>query len=201
MEPSTEPVMQPEWVPESRTQQPSYDARNYLDQAQRFSLVRAHISVFALGSVLLLVVNLLIGSGSVWAGTWIGAWGLIVVMHAVIAGIAGLILQLLADDDDIRPASEVHWSPAETWSTRPVEPVDTWSTPSTSSPPPPTEEPIAASLAHQWKEPPPPPKDDERVSWETAAQVAWLARPTEPGRDDPDPPDAGATPSKPISSG
>lgn len=190
MDPSTEPVMQPEWLPEPRPKEPSYSARDYLDQVQQLSLVRTHISVFALGSVFLLVLNLLAGSASIWATTWIAAWVLIVVMHGIAAGIAGLVLQLLAEDDDIRPASEVRWSPAETWSPPPAESVESWDAPPTQ----PTA-PSATPLSDQWKAPPPPPKDDERVSWKTASQVAWLAQTADTGHDHPGPHDTDAAPS------
>lgn len=194
MDPSTKPVMQPEWLPESRPKQPSYSATDYLDQAQQLSLVRTHISVFALGSVFLLVVNLLVGSASIWATTWIGAWALIVVMHGIVAGIARLVLQLLAEDDDIRPASEVRWSPAETWSPPPAGSVETWNPPPTQPTAPP-----AAPLPDQWKAPPPPPRVDDRVSWKTASQVAWLARPADTGHDHPGPDDTDVPSSTPAS--
>ncbi|HEV2074307.1 MAG TPA: hypothetical protein VGR29_11775 [Thermomicrobiales bacterium] len=199
MDSSTEPVMQPEWLQESPPQRPSYDPRDVLYRTQRFSLVRAHISAFAFGSVLLLVVNLLIGSGSIWAATLIGAWALIVVMHAIIAGIASLILQLLAEDDDIRPASEVRWRPAKTWAATepPAEPASSWS-----SPPAPETAPTADPLPDQWTAPPPPPKDTERVSWQTAAQAAWLARPVPTRAEDPSrQPDGGTKPPEPDSNG
>ncbi len=197
MDSSTEPVMQPEWLQESPPQRPSYNPRDVLDRTQQFSLVRTHISAFAFGSVLLLVINLLIGSASVWAATLIGAWALIVVMHAIIAGLASLILQLLAEDDDIRPASEVRWRLAETWTATetPAEPTSSWS-----SLPTPETAPTADPLPDQWKAPPPPPKDTERVSWQTAAQVAWLARPaTTRAEDSTRQPDSGAKPPDPDS--
>ena len=179
MHASSEPVIQPEWQAEPEPEQPS-DLMRWLYQAQRFSLVRLHISVFALGSVALLCINLLAGSAGIWASTWIGAWAMLVVMHSVIAVIATLAIQLLADDEDVRPASEVSWEPAATWSAPPPAPL---------SPPP--SEPAEPTASNPWHVTPPPPKEEERVSWKAASDVAWLNRPPDPNLNQrPDPPDA-----------
>lgn len=104
--------------------------------------LRAHISLFAIGSVILLLANLLQGSGGVWADTAIGAWGVLLLAHGILLIIARLLTELLADDnEEIRPASEVHWSTPATTSTwslprRGTEP-DRAPTAPTAVPPPP----------------------------------------------------------------
>lgn len=182
--------MQPEWrqdpdpVPESGL---PTDMTRWLYHARRFSLVRAHISVFAVGSVLLLSVNLLAGSSRVWASTWISAWALLIIMHAIVAGIATLAIQLMADDDEIRPASEVSWEPATTWTAPP--PV--------AGPEPAEPQPAAKPDSARWPEPVPPVKDEERVSWKAASDAAWLTRPTGPDPDELTPRENASSPEKP----
>ncbi len=91
------------------------DEHPWLTRLRSFSAVQAHVSLFALGSVLLLAMNLIRSPGDVRADTWIAIWGLIVIMHAVVTGIASLMMQLIAGDDELRPASEVRWDPMRTW--------------------------------------------------------------------------------------
>lgn len=174
MQASTEPVIQPEWR-RNPEPEPSSDVTRWLHQAQRFSLVRTHISVFAVGSVALLCINLLAGSPQVWASTWISAWALLIIIHAVVAVIATLAIQLLAEDEAVRPASEVSWEPAATWSAPLPEPSE-------------PEAPSPARPTDPWQAQPPPPSDEERVSWKAASDAAWLNRPAEPDRDEPAPP-------------
>lgn len=171
--------------------------------------LRAHLSTFALGSVLLLAINLLRGLGGIWADTAIGAWGVLVVAHGIILVIARLLTELLADEDDgeIRPASEMRWP-------KPSSSPSTWSLPhrrlaadrpatATVTPPPtPTMDPADAALAaadrdrtRAWQateptsppeaapEPPQAPEpsnEEERVSWKAATDAAWLAPRAEP---------------------
>lgn len=168
MHASSEPVIQPEWQTDPEPNQPSETIR-WLYQAQRFSLVRLHISVFAVGSVALLCINLLAGSSRVWASTWIGAWAMLVIMHGVVAVIATLAIQLLADDEDLRPASEVIWEPATTWSAPPPVP-----------PSPPPSEPTVTLTPDPWNTKQPAAKDEERVSWKAASDAAWLNHPLGP---------------------
>lgn len=178
MHPSSEPVVQPEW--QARVDDPRSDTTRWLHRVQRFSFVRVHISVFAVGSVLLLTINLLAGSAHIWADRWITAWGLVIIIHATLAGIASLALQLMAEDD-IRPASEVSWDPTHAW-TEP-EPAPAWP----DAPPAPVTQPNP----DPWQAPPPPPRDEERVSWQAASDAAWLASSDAPdttGEPDSDPP-------------
>lgn len=154
----TEPIMQPEWVVGSHPPVPGEN--RWLYRAQRFSFVRLHVSIFAIGSVALLALNLLARSESIWADTWISAWGVLVLIHAVVASIATLAIQLLAEDEEIRPADEVQWSPATTWvAPEPVRPA-------------PPDNPWQDVTAPDDEEEP-----EERVSWKTAADAAWLTRP------------------------
>jgi hypothetical protein len=111
----------------------------------------------------------------------IGAWALIGVMHAIIAGIASLILQLLAEDDDIRPASEVRWSRRRRGPRLSHQPSRR--VPGVHRPlqrPQATADPLPINGRR-----PLPPKGHERVSWQTAAQAAWLARPATTRAEDP----------------
>lgn len=62
--------------------------------------VRAHISTFCIGAVLLVCINLLMGSAEMWSLTAIGIWIMLLLVHIVIVLIARLSTQLLADDDD-----------------------------------------------------------------------------------------------------
>ena len=147
------------------------DTNPWLYHAQRFSYVRAHISAFAAGSVILLALNLLVRSPDIWADTWITAWGLLVIMHGVIATMATLATQLMAEDD-VRPASEVSW--------RPVSPDVTWVAPLEPKPEPVSPE----SPEDTWQAPPSPEPEgidtaaeEERVSWQAASDAAWLNRP------------------------
>jgi hypothetical protein len=145
----------------------------WLDHLSRISYIRGHISVFAVGSVVLLAVNLLSGSGGVWADTAIVAWAVLVVVHGIIAVIARLLQELLADDDEgeqkVRPASEMRWSSPSTWaiqsrsreaSEAPASAPEAAPSPSAAAAP---ETPVAKSA------------DTERVSWKAATDAAWLA--------------------------
>ncbi len=152
--------------------------------------LRGHISVFALGSVILLTANLLRGSGGIWADTAIGAWGVLVVAHGIMMIIARLLQELLADeeDEDIRPASEMHWNTPSSW-TLPPRIRDLRHAKDAPAPITPTldaEASAAAAAARDRKprsEPPataakppaPEPDASERVSWQAATDAAWLA--------------------------
>lgn len=163
------PATNPEWA--SRPAPPPDDSNSWLEHARQFSYVRAHLSAFALGSVLLLSLNLLVRSPDIWADTWIMAWGMIVIMHVVVAIIATLTIQLMAEDD-IRPASEVDW--------RPVNPVSTWKAPKADQPASSPETPAdiwqAAATDRGTDRTA---AGEDRVSWQAAADAAWLNRPAD----------------------
>jgi hypothetical protein len=181
------------------------DEHPWLSRARSFSAVRAHISLFAVGSVLLLAINLMRAPGNVGADRWIAIWGLIVIMHAVVTGIAWLVMQLIAADDELRPASEVRWDPMRTWRLPTAAP----GTPFVGPIPlidqaMPTNGVAPDPQVGMATEPPPPsgwrtvepeqaaPVSSERASWSEAAAAAWLARGHQTGQDDGAPPaDAG----------
>lgn len=177
MQPPSGPATNPEWA---TTPTPPPDEINpWLEHARQFSYVRAHISAFAIGSVLLLTLNLLVQSPEIWADTWITAWGMIVVMHGVVASIATLATQLMAEDD-VRPASEVDW--------RPVDSGATWQAPKPEPPAAPPETPADAwQAAATQPGPANTTETEERVSWQAAADAAWLNRPAEASDDAPEP--------------
>jgi hypothetical protein len=144
----------------------------WLGHLGRVSYIRGHISVFAVGSVVLLVANLLSGSGGVWADTAIVAWAVLVVVHGIIAVIARLLQELLADDEGEpkpRPASEMRWSSPSTWAIQPrsrevsASPARAPNAAPSAPPPGATETPTTT------------PPESERVSWKAATDAAWLA--------------------------
>lgn len=65
-----------------------------------FRWVRAHVSFFAVGAVLLVCANLLIGGSRLWSLTAVGIWSMLIVVHLVLLAIARLSTQLMADDDE-----------------------------------------------------------------------------------------------------
>jgi hypothetical protein len=172
----------------------------WLSRARSFSAVRVHINLFALGSVVLLAINLLRTPENVRADTWVVVWALLLLMHAVAAIIVSLLMQLIAGDDALRPASEVRWDPMRTWTLSapapdaqgPVIPVVEKE---------PAAEPPPAPAASGWRDAEPEvitPAPGERASWREAAAAAWLARRPKSGQDE-DAPGTGAGPDAPAS--
>lgn len=166
--------------------------------------LRGHISLFAMGSVILLTANLVSGSRGIWADTAISAWAVLLIAHGILMVIARLMQELLADeeDDDIRPASEMHWNTPSTW-TLPQRVRERGSSASgPAAPATPTLDPEASAAAAAARdrgakakpqpaseEKPagqapaePEPDASERVSWKAATDAAWLA-PRETDRD------------------
>ena len=130
-----------------------------LDTVGQFRWLRAHISTFCLGAVLLACANLLIGGSSLWALTAIGIWIMLLFVHGIVLAIARLSALLMADDEEeivllpIQDAViiEPKPDPSATWTT--VAPTATVS--GESSP-----EPAA-----------------EKVPWSVATDVAQVRRP------------------------
>jgi hypothetical protein len=193
------------------------DEHPWLTRLRSFSAVQAHISLFALGSVLLLAMNLVRSPCDVRADTWIAIWGLIVIMHAVVTGIASLVMQLVAGDDELRPTSEVRWDPMRTWQlpaappgTPVVGPIPVME----QAPPPPAVESVREDHTAPAPEPAagpsapsswgifeprePAPASGERASWMEAAPAAWLARRHKTGQDE-QAPEPHAAPDAPAS--
>lgn len=65
-----------------------------------FRWVRAHVSFFAVGAILLTGANLLIGGSRLWSLTAIGIWSMLLIVHLVLLAIARLSTELLTDDDE-----------------------------------------------------------------------------------------------------
>ena len=178
----------------------------WLVHLSRGAWLRGHISVFAFGSVLLLAINLLRGSGGIWADTAISAWAVLVMAHGILLMIARLLQELLADEGngDIRPASEVHWNAPSSWSLPPRARDRRQAQQAAPAPATPTLDPeasAAAAAARDRKPKParqapgePPatapkpaeglptteqPAESDRVSWQAATDAAWLT-PREP---------------------
>lgn len=137
---------------------PSHSLRAALGDAR---WVRAHISTLAVGAVVLVSINLLIGSDELWSLTAIGIWAMLFVVHLAVLVIARLSGELLDDDEEeivllpVQDAVIVH--PATT-------PVPT---------PAPT---IASEPAADQ------PRAEEAVSWQVATDAAQVRR--EPAKDE-----------------
>lgn len=123
-----------------------------------FRWLRAHISIYAVGVILLVGSNLLIGGSRLWSLTAIAIWSIFLFIHLLILVIARLSNELLADDDEevvLLPFQDAVIvdptpvpDPTTTWTT--VEPADS----------------ARGSGA----------KPDEAVSWQIAtdaAQARW----------------------------
>jgi hypothetical protein len=151
----------------------------WLDHLGRGMYLRGHISVYAAGSVTLLALNLMRGSGGVWADTAIGAWGMLVVVHGILLIIARLLQELMAEDEEepIRPASEMRWQSPSTWTLPPRTPDQ-----AARREPQPSVQAETDSRAPDRDT-----ADTERVSWQAATNAAWLAPKdpsSEPGKND-----------------
>lgn len=119
--------------------------------------VRAHISTFCIGAVVLVGFNLLIGGSDIWSLTAIGIWIMLLIVHIVVVIIARLSLQLMADDEE-----EVVLLPIKDAVI--IEPADappSWGIPESDAP---------------LEEAPKSPVADETVSWSVATDVAQVKR-------------------------
>lgn len=139
--------------------QPASTTQTLLASLGDFRWLRGHVSVYAVGVVLLVSANLLIGGSSIWSLTAVGIWSLLLFIHVVLLAIARLSIELLTDDDEeeivllpVRDAVIVDPTPAP-------DPTVTWA----------KVEPASASSA-EAAEP------NETVSWQVAtdaAQAKW----------------------------
>ena len=119
--------------------------------------VRAHISTFCLGAVILVGANLLFGGDDFWSLTAIGIWIMLLIVHIVVVIIARLSLQLMADDEE-----EVVLLPIkDAVIIEPAAAPPSWETLTTPEP---------------WREEPKSPVADETVSWSVATDVAQVKR-------------------------
>lgn len=118
-----------------------------------FRWLRGHVSTFFVGMVLLVCINIVIGSSNLWAYTATGTWLLLLAVHGIVVAIARLTTVLLADNEDEEP-NLLPVQDAVLVSIKP-DPTATWvdaNVPIESSPPPPTH--------------------DETVSWQIATDAA-----------------------------
>lgn len=150
---------------------------DWLETLGKVRWLRAHISMFFLGSVLLVCVDLLFGGGDLWSLTAIGIWLMLLVVHALILVIARLSTQLLGDDDDdvvllpIKDALIVEPKP---------DPAATWSAadPAWQGPPAPTPN-LDRELEGEpvvWDTNSINPKNGDSVSWTVATDAAQVRR-------------------------
>lgn len=147
----------------------------------RVSYLRGHLSVYAVGSVLLLALNLLFGDGGIWADTAIGAWGILVIAHGILIVIARLLRELLADEDKpVQPASNAGWETGSGWTL----PMRSRQEPSPTTPPAPTSPPTSPKLPPEPAAPSPTSGEGERVSWKEATKAAWHTPRDEPTKPD-----------------
>lgn len=123
-----------------------------------FRWVRAHLSVYAVGVVLLVCVNLLIGGTRLWSLTATGIWSIFLFVHLILLTIARLSNELFSDDDEeivLLPVQEaVIVDPAPS-----PDPTETWS----------KVEPAAAANSSGAE-------SSETVSWQIATDAAQAKR-------------------------
>lgn len=124
-----------------------------------FRWVRAHVSFYAVGVVLLAAANLLLGGPRLWSLTAIGIWSMLLVVHLILLAIARLSAELLADDDDeeivILPVQDaVIVEPR-------IDPTATWTAVQT------------ADVMNETSA-----ENDEPVSWQIATDAAQARRQT-----------------------
>ena len=129
-----------------------------------FRWVRAHVSLFAVGAVLLVCINLLMGSESLWSLTAIGIWAMLLVVHMVILAIARLSVELMADDDEeeivLLPVKDAVFIEPK------ADPPASWKTQPPNAEPSEAETPSGPSTA----------TNGEKVSWQIATNAAQAKR-------------------------
>lgn len=79
--------------------QPASTTQTFLSSLGDFRWLRGHVSVYAVGVVLLVSANLVIGGAQIWSLTAVGIWSMFLFIHAILLAIARLTNELLADDD------------------------------------------------------------------------------------------------------
>ena len=108
----------------------------FLEWARGIGLLSLHVSVFALGIVVMFVINLLRSPDRIWVDRAIPIWTLIVVIHAVLVGLLWAIGQLNREDDGpLLVVSDAKWRSASAWASADPTPPPTES-PRSSVPPP-----------------------------------------------------------------
>jgi hypothetical protein len=153
-----------------------------------FALLRAHVSVYAVAIVLLLAINLLRSPERIWADRWIMAWTVLLLIHAVGAGIVWALRQWNADDPDEPLQVDPSWRQS---------PMFAWGAPGETTPGA-HEVPFRVSTQDGETAPPPapgwngwadvapqPPPASERASWSEASAAAWLERRSRASKQEP----------------
>ena len=161
-----------------------------------FGMLHAHIGLFAAGIVAMLLINLIRTPESIWAGRWIMAWTVLVLIHAVAIGILWALRQWNGDAPDeallVPPGRRREIPPVFTWGSNGVEGGEAQDVDFrvTTQPPPASE--VSRTVirgdesgwsgwnADGTEEDPP---ATGRVSWKEASAAAWLER-TPPNADD-----------------
>jgi hypothetical protein len=172
--------------------------------ASGFGMLHTHIGVFGVSIVLMLLVNLLRDPEDIWADKWIMAWTVLLLIHAVAAGILWAVQQWNSDapDEALQMSSPPEWEQAPTLAWGPPNPderdaqdVDFRIANGSTAPEATDVSPAGTPGWTGWnadgdtRETPP----SERASWKEASAGAWLNR-SKPSRSRPEPPPEPASP-------
>lgn len=114
--------------------------------------LRGHVSTFFVGTVLLILVNLAVGTSALWSVTATGIWLILLAVHGIVVLIARLSAELVGAN------------PAEETSVLPVKDGLIVSNP--------------PDIGATWIVPPEPtpPAETETVSWQIATDAAQRRR-------------------------
>ncbi len=154
-------------------------------------MLHAHASLFAIGIVVLLGINLIRTPDTIWASRWIMAWTVLLLLHAVVIGFLWALRQWNSDtpDEALQMTTAREWERQATfsWGQNGTEAQDVDFRVTTDTRPaslPEGPEPASDcswtgwNAADQEDDPP----ATERASWKEASAAAWLDRPR-PGTD------------------
>lgn len=146
--------------------------------AKGIRMLHAHVSVFALAAVILILVNLLLSPETFWADTWILAWTVLLLIHAIAIGFVWALQQWSSDDPDeavqMPPMPQPARRPPANWHPGPDPVQDAEFKSSDPSQPGPPWTGWNAEAPGETQEP------GERASWRVAAAAAWLDRGDQP---------------------
>lgn len=149
-------------------------------------MLHTHASLFAVGIVLLFGINLIRTPDNVWAGRWIMAWTVLLLLHAVVIGFLWAMRQWNGDtpDEAVQMTTAREWERQATfsWGSNGSEAQDVDFRVTTGSrpvSPPAVPEPARDSSWTGWnsadqEDDPPAPG---QASWKEASAAAWLDRP------------------------
>jgi hypothetical protein len=147
--------------------------------ASGWGMLRAHLSVFAFGMVILYALNLFFDANATWAGWWILAWMALIGIHAIVVTMLWVLREWNDDAPDEALFVPVRATPG-TWSLPHDQPVVTEADyrPNSSGATP-------ESTWNPWQTPDPAPEvpDSERASWSEASAAAWRTRAPRPPSD------------------